>query len=490
MSIKVLIVSFLLFFSFNLYSKNKIIFLGIDGLGGAYLNEDSAPNITKWLKKDGAYSKEMQNVLPAWSATNWYSMFSSSTTNQHHIKGNFYKRRPDSPPTYFDVLFKKNPKLKVVSLFSWKKLNELLGGGGRHKKSFLENDELVFQETLKIIRSGKLPDFLFSYFGDVDENGHRHKWGSDENLDATREVDRKVGEIIGLLKKKNLYHKTYLAISSDHGGAKMVILRSLFEHGGDRYKVRSIPFILSGPKIKQGLIKEELRIFDIFTTFAKIQGISDLPTTWVGRSIDSAFKNYKIKENKKVLHLSYSNSFKLILSNKRGRNFKVLRPKTNNPNQKFYPFGDVITTRNHPKRRVVLAPLIKGITAHPIGFEKILNNRKSFFNPYNFTIFSPIPPFGYICPGEIIVPSITTTSPNKKKFICIRGEYLSAIPSKKIWDSLFLMQAKYAISFWSPSEGAKMMAPMGTFFSRRRKNERGLDKGYRLKEEKVQFFEE
>ena len=126
--------------SINVHSgdREKIFFIGIDGLGGHYVNKENAPNIYKWMTQDSSYTLEMQNVLPAWTATNWFSMFSSSTTNLHNIKSNYHKVPHYAPPTYFKFLSKKYPNFVSKTFYSWESLGRFLGvDSPKHKKYFL-----------------------------------------------------------------------------------------------------------------------------------------------------------------------------------------------------------------------------------------------------------------------------------------------------------------------------------------------------------------
>ena len=186
----------------------------------------------------------------------------------------------------------------------------------------------------------------------------------------------------------------------------MIRLRSLFDHGGDQYAVRSIPFIISGPKIKKGhLIQNEVRIFDIFNTFSKIQNLKNLPKSWIGRNIEEVFSNpftkilkgYKVVNSiKHKIKIIKTKSFKTILKNKRGINFKVLRPINENKDPNYYPLGDVVHVGKNKAQAVVMVPLLTGFSSHPIAFEKVLNNRGVVINLSKFTTWAPSPLWLYM----------------------------------------------------------------------------------------------
>ena len=113
------------------------------------------------MKKESSYILDMQNVLPAWTATNWYSMFSSSTTNLHDIKSNFDKIPNKAPPTFFHYLSKNYPNYNSRSFYSWEPLGKLLNVDSKnHEKNYL-SDEKSVEEVKSIIKSKILPDFSF-----------------------------------------------------------------------------------------------------------------------------------------------------------------------------------------------------------------------------------------------------------------------------------------------------------------------------------------
>ena len=479
----VLILSLLM--SFQVFARPKVILLGMDGTGANFLSAKTSPNIYRLLK-ESAYSLNMQNTLPAWSATNWFSMFSSTATNEHTIKGNLQKFPKNAPLTYPQFAAQKDSSFKTLSYHSWANLNDIVGKGANISSNKLKWDDVVFDKLIETIEKDQLADFTFAYFQEVDHTGHNHLWGSKKYFRALKVLDQRIGTVIDTLRKKGILDQVYVVLSADHGGQKLFVLRSMLEHGGDRTDVRAIPFIIRGPGIKSGPIKEEVRIFDIMPTIAMVQGFKDLPSSWIGRPIETVFNNRQIQSAKTQLPIKMSTSFKVLLQNKRAQNFDAFKPISISRDRAYFPFGDVIMTKKRPNiKSVPMAPLIPGITAHPIAYEKILNNRLSVANPFDFTVFHPIGPLGYVCPGEVIIPEITTNTPNLKDYICIHQDYVSSIASERVWTSVGQLQVKYGISFWSPRKSKGDLYPLNTFYSRRHKTDKGLDRGYQLRADKV-----
>lgn len=72
--------------------------------------------------------------------------------------------------------------------------------------------------TLSLIEKYKNEPFMFFvHFADVDSSGHKYGENSKEYNDALISCDYWTGEIISMLKKLNIYDKTNIYITADHG---------------------------------------------------------------------------------------------------------------------------------------------------------------------------------------------------------------------------------------------------------------------------------
>ena len=150
-----------------------------------------------------------------------------------------------------------------------------------HDKNF-ETEEATTKEAVRYILESK-PKFLFVHLDHVDGAGHESGHGTEEYYKAVTKADVLVGEIVNSLKQADIFDKSLIIISADHGGKGT-------GHGGESLAEVEIPIILSGTAVKAGMeITDPANIYDIASTVAYVFGYEQ-PKAWIGRPITSAFK--------------------------------------------------------------------------------------------------------------------------------------------------------------------------------------------------------
>jgi hypothetical protein len=116
------------------------------------------------------------------------------------------------------------------------------------------------------------PDVMFVHLPNVDNWGHFKGWGSPEQLDAAAEADRCVGLLLKADADAGLTDSTLVILTADHGGAGRT-------HGPDDPRSRTIPWILSGPRVRKGLDLTRLggdHDIQTYDTFATACAVLDL----------------------------------------------------------------------------------------------------------------------------------------------------------------------------------------------------------------------
>ena len=82
----------------------------------------------------------------------------------------------------------------------------------------LEEDDKVGTKAVELLqRYGDKPFFFFVHFAQVDHKGHQFGENSKEYNDALVSADTWTGKIIQKLKELNLYDKTLMYVTADHG---------------------------------------------------------------------------------------------------------------------------------------------------------------------------------------------------------------------------------------------------------------------------------
>jgi len=80
-----------------------------------------------------------------------------------------------------------------------------------------ENDKLVGQ-NLELFILNYQPNLMFIHFDAVDDAGHATYWGSPQYYHAALMADIYIGRIINSLKKAQIFDKTLIIVTADHGG--------------------------------------------------------------------------------------------------------------------------------------------------------------------------------------------------------------------------------------------------------------------------------
>ena len=135
----------------------------------------------------------------------------------------------------------------------------------------------MLDETLRYLEQAQPCDFLFEYFGTVDETGGLHGWMTERYLDQIAFVDGLLGKLID-----HLPEDATILVQADHGGHD-------FGHGTDAKEDMTIPWMIAGPGIRANYeIKEPVSLLKSAPTLARIMGIEASPE-WDGHCVDSIF---------------------------------------------------------------------------------------------------------------------------------------------------------------------------------------------------------
>jgi phosphopentomutase len=131
---------------------------------------------------------------------------------------------------------------------------------------------------------GQFPqDFgvLFIHFPSGDWAGHEYGWLSDEQLDAFRQADADLAQLLAALEKSGLRSETLIIITADHGGHKT-------NHGSRRAEDMTIPWIIAGPGVIPMQLTIPVHTTDTAATAAWALGLP-IPPEWAGRPVTEAF---------------------------------------------------------------------------------------------------------------------------------------------------------------------------------------------------------
>jgi len=255
----------------NFVPVQHLVFIGLDGWGGAYVSKANMPTVKRMMAQ-GAWSVTAQCVMPSSSWPNWSSIFSGTPPEQ---------RNTESFPTIFTLVKNKSQAKKPVLFFEWGELQKLCPDEIAEKQGIFSNLESARKVSAYIIKNK--PVFTAVAFNEPDSVGHNKGWGSASYYAKLTELDGLIAVIEQAVKDAGIYDNTVFILSADHGG-------SFFGHGHDLPKQRKIPVVVYGPGIKEGFaMSSPVSICDVAPTMAAILGL-EIPSEWTGLPLSEIFK--------------------------------------------------------------------------------------------------------------------------------------------------------------------------------------------------------
>jgi len=185
------------------------------------------------------------------------------------------------PPGLADVA--RAAGLRSAFFYNWEPLRNLSLPGSLAFSYFRDNlhtpdgDQVIADEAVRYLSTDR-PDFVFVYFGVLDEMGHEYGYVSDGYLKQLERADGALGTLLGVLSDD-----ATVLVTSDHGGHD-------HDHRTDRPENMTVPWIVVGPGIRHGYeVKSPVSLLDTAPTLAHVLGISPHPD-WEGRCVEEVFE--------------------------------------------------------------------------------------------------------------------------------------------------------------------------------------------------------
>ncbi len=274
-------------------AKQHVIVIGIDGMSPLGIERAHTP-VMDSLRKMGAHTYTARAVLPTKSSPNWMSMITGATVEQHGVTSN--KWQPDSQTitpecsnakgtflSIFTLLRQQKPAAHLACFYDWKGFGRLFDNRVLNTVKRYDNAARNMRKAAKYFQKER-PDFLFIHLDHVDHALHFWGFNSNAYAKAIEKADAMIGQMVKVLQQKNLWSKTTILISADHGGKGR-------NHGGNSLQEIQIPLILAGQNIRSDYaIQDSVHIYDIAPTIAHIFDVP-LPNCWTGNPVLEAFEN-------------------------------------------------------------------------------------------------------------------------------------------------------------------------------------------------------
>jgi predicted AlkP superfamily pyrophosphatase or phosphodiesterase len=270
--------------TFSEQSAEFALVITIDGLRADAIAKANAPNLTD-LIKEGSYTPSAKTVDPPKTLPSHTSLVTGLVPKKHLTFINEWIE--DMGYVEFDTIFTlaKKEGFSTAMFVGKDKLNFIAVPKSIDKLEVVEYSPTSVKEIsnsfISYMKENK-PRMTLIHFPEPDITGHKQGWMSEEYLNALQRVDTELGNIINALKQAGIYEKTFLVITSDHGGKGKT-------HKGDHPDVTTIPWLAVGEGVKQDYsIKEKVYIYDTAPTVLKTLGISP-PQNMDGRVLEEIF---------------------------------------------------------------------------------------------------------------------------------------------------------------------------------------------------------
>lgn len=265
--------------SFALEQRTRTILIGVDGLF-EYCFDKAETSGFKRIYENGSYTFNARSSIWAMSGPGWSNILCGLDTEDTGIVDNAWvppyisrKYSEITPvtglkplPCVYEQLKKGNKLLKTKTSHAW---DFLLYFGNEFIPEFIDEEQYCYpydtlettdacdaktkDNTLRFIKEDF--DFIFSYFGSVDETGHWEGFCSTRYIEQVSKVNSHINEILDELDKQGIAEKTYVILTTDHGASK-----NTTTHGAQTDDNLRIPWMIRGPGIKKKYeIKELVR---------------------------------------------------------------------------------------------------------------------------------------------------------------------------------------------------------------------------------------
>lgn len=272
----------------------RVLVISVDGLRPDRALLANMPTLRAMLR-DGSYTFWAKTTVVAITLPSHTSMVTGVAPGKHGISWNhdlpFKEPVYPNQPTLMEMAKKVG---YTTAMAAGKSKFDTLAKPGTVDHLFVPEkgtvtNEVVLAEAVKIIERHK-PEVFYLHFAEVDSTGHRHGWGSSQQLEAIERTDRQLAEVYAALDRAGVRESTLVILSADHGGAGL-------SHGAEDPRSRHIPWIASGPGTRKffditQIGAREVRTEDTCATACYVLGLAQQPY-FDGKPVYEAFVEAK-----------------------------------------------------------------------------------------------------------------------------------------------------------------------------------------------------
>jgi hypothetical protein len=264
-------------------TKQRVLLIGIDGTNlSRILADDYNQN---FLELMGTSTTAASSIAGHTTISNpsWTSILTGVWGERTGVINNvFTPWTYNTWPTVFTQLESIDRDIQTMTVANWNVINGIAGAGAipvdenlyvgqlEGDTDWLLTDDAVADLTVDAISGADAPNFLFSYFVGVDENGHLYGGASQQYKDAIRNMDDNLGEMMDAVAARELAtgEDWTIMVVTDHGHQPQVG----FGHGFQSPDETETFVIVDGPDFKDGYVNLEYEIVDTTPTVVSLFG--------------------------------------------------------------------------------------------------------------------------------------------------------------------------------------------------------------------------
>ncbi|BBY31485.1 hypothetical protein GCM10023114_34630 [Mycolicibacterium sediminis] len=264
-------------------TKQHVLVIGVDGTNLSRILAD--PDNVNFLALMNTSTTGPSSIVGHTTISNpsWTSILTGAWGERTGVVNNvFTPWTYDTWPTVFNQLEALDSDIQTMAVANWDVINGIAGAGAlpvdrnlfvaqvEGDTNWLATDDDVADLTIDAIAGQNAPNFLFSYFVGVDENGHMYGGASQEYEDAITNMDENLGAIMNAvaLREKATGEDWTIMVVTDHGHQPQVG----FGHGFQSPDETETFVIVDGPGFGDGYVNRQYEIVDTTPTVLTLFG--------------------------------------------------------------------------------------------------------------------------------------------------------------------------------------------------------------------------
>jgi predicted AlkP superfamily pyrophosphatase or phosphodiesterase len=258
-----------------------VFIVSLDGGKPAVMHESPMPFLNARVA-EGAVTWQAQTVFPSITLVSHTSMLTGVGPEKHKVNWNDWvpSRGLVNVPTVFTLA--KKAGFSTALFAAKEKFIHLNSPGALDGFGVLEMKAPALARTVAAYIVERKPNLCFIHFADSDSAGHRHGWGSPEQIQSFADEDTGLQIINDAIVAAGIADSSVIIVSADHGGHAKT-------HGSNSPEDMTIPWIAWGAGVEKGrTIDAPVTTYDTAATALWLLGVA-LPTEWDGKPVESAF---------------------------------------------------------------------------------------------------------------------------------------------------------------------------------------------------------